>query len=72
MPHRRKMSVDNNSVSKSDETWSNDKVQGAGMPISGFSFHFPYILMFLHIHVYVEVEVEILDSLFQQLQLYVF
>jgi hypothetical protein len=54
------MSTDDNSASKSDETWSNDEVQGAGMPISGFSFHLPYTLMFLHVHVYVEVEVDIL------------
>jgi hypothetical protein len=54
------MSADNNSVSESDKTQSDDKVQGIGMPISGFLFHFPYTLMFLHVHVYVEVEVEIL------------
>jgi hypothetical protein len=47
-------------ASEFDETWSNDEVQGVGMPNSVFSFHFSYTLMFLHVHVYVEVEVEIL------------
>jgi hypothetical protein len=59
-PRRRRMSVDDNSASESNKTRSDDEVQGACMPISGFSFHFPYTLMFLHVHVYVEVEVEIL------------
>jgi hypothetical protein len=55
------MNTDDNSASESDETRFDDEVQAAGMPISGFSFHFPYTLMFLYIHVYVEVEVEILE-----------
>jgi hypothetical protein len=60
MPRRRRMSADDNSTSKYDETRSDDEVQGTSMPISGFSFHFPYTVMFLYIHIYVELEVEIL------------
>jgi hypothetical protein len=37
-PCRRRMSADDNSASESDETWFDDEVQGAGMPISSFSF----------------------------------
>jgi hypothetical protein len=57
------MSTDDNLVSEFNKTRPDDKVQGTSMPISGFSFHFPYTLMFLHVYVYVEVEVEILGFL---------
>jgi hypothetical protein len=59
-PRRRRMSTDDNSASEFNKTRSDDEVQGVSMPISGFSFHFPYTLMFLHVYIYVEVEVEIL------------
>jgi hypothetical protein len=55
----RKMSIDENSASESNETQSDDEVQGAGMPTSGFSFNFAYTLTFLPVLVHVKVEVKI-------------
>jgi hypothetical protein len=54
------MSTNDNLASESDETRSDNEVQGACMPTSGVSFHFAYTLTFLTIHVYVKVEVKIL------------
>jgi hypothetical protein len=53
------MSIDENSASESNETRSDDEVQGAGMPTSGFSFNFAYTLTFLPVLVHVKVEVKI-------------
>jgi hypothetical protein len=55
----RKMSIDENLASESDETRSDDEVQGVDMPTSGFSFNFAYTLTFLPILVHVKVEVKI-------------
>jgi hypothetical protein len=55
----RKMSIDENSTSESDETRPDDEVQGAGMPTSGFSFNFAHTLTFLPVLVHVKVEVKI-------------
>jgi hypothetical protein len=43
----RKMSSDDNSASESDETRSDEEVQGLGMSTSDFSFNFTYALLFL-------------------------
>jgi hypothetical protein len=55
----RKMSTDENLASESDETQSDDNVQGAGMPTSGLSFNFGNTLTFLPVLVHVKVVVKI-------------
>jgi hypothetical protein len=43
----RKMSTDDNLALESDETRSDEEVQGAGMSTSDFSFHFAYAFLSL-------------------------
>jgi hypothetical protein len=53
------MSTDENSASESDETRSDNDVQGAGTPTSGLSFNFGNTLTFLPVLVHVKVVVKI-------------
>jgi hypothetical protein len=55
----RKMSTNENSASESDETRSDNDVQGAGTPTSGLLFNFGNTLTFLPVLVHVKVVVKI-------------